>query len=715
MNSRVFTFVSCLVWLAPGLPSIVSAQVDGTRTVVRIEATSPIAEETSAPLRRLNLVGAFTISRTGPTNNPLSVFVQYSGTATPGMDYPILPWLTSIPAGATSTVIRVEAKVDDLPEPVERVVATISNCPPDRDPRVLVPCYDFDVDPAHASATVSIRDDGITEASLEITRPASGEVFKLGQTIVIEAVAIDLHGYISAVEFYDSAVKIGESVIFFVVAPEPGTPIHHTFEWTGAAAGPHVLTARARASDGTGISSVPVRIQVEGVTPEPVVVRIEATQPVAEEDAAPLERLPLIGEFTVSRSRALDSATSVFLLVGGTAVPDKDYEAIPFVVTIPAGELSVAVRVKAVPDDEAEGTETVVARVSNCPPERDPALGIPCYAFEIERERASATILIRDNPFATNHPPAVRITRPEAGAQFPSGTPITIVAEARDPDGYTHRAELFVDGRKIAEQTLEFLVPPPPGEIQAYEFLWRLPEPGTHRLTVRVTDDQGSTGVAPAIGITVGAVDTVPIVTVVARDCFASESGSSAIAVLDTASFLVRRHGPTNTPLTVRYLLEGTAENGVDYEKLEGLVTIPTGSRSALVLVRPIVDRLVERYETVILRLQSPADDPAVSPVAGRYVVGRPASALVIISDEPWPRLAGGAFCQRIDQRCAFVAFDAEPGFHYRVEASADLRAWETLGVQPATEPAVLFTDENAGEHSVRYYRIAPETTPSGD
>ena len=43
-------------------------------TVVSIRATSEIAEEDSAPFDRLNAVGEFTLSRTGPTNASLEVF-----------------------------------------------------------------------------------------------------------------------------------------------------------------------------------------------------------------------------------------------------------------------------------------------------------------------------------------------------------------------------------------------------------------------------------------------------------------------------------------------------------------------------------------------------------------------------------------------------------------------------------------------------------------
>jgi hypothetical protein len=105
-------------------------------------------------------------------------------------------------------------------------MATISNCPP---PWSNLPCYDFITDPAHETATVFIRDDGISEASLSITAPTNGASFKFGQTIRIEAMAIDLQSYISRVEFFDGDLKIGVSEIVFIQAPPPGTPIQHSF------------------------------------------------------------------------------------------------------------------------------------------------------------------------------------------------------------------------------------------------------------------------------------------------------------------------------------------------------------------------------------------------------------------------------------------------------------------------------------------------------
>src|SRR6185503_9207537 len=108
---------AALLGIAASLPAADSS------SLVSIEAVSPIAEESSMPLRRLALRGRFAITRTGPTNTALRVFVLYSGTATAGVDYPALPWLVSIPAGTNRVELEVVPTPDDLAEPIEIIEA----------------------------------------------------------------------------------------------------------------------------------------------------------------------------------------------------------------------------------------------------------------------------------------------------------------------------------------------------------------------------------------------------------------------------------------------------------------------------------------------------------------------------------------------------------------------------------------------------------------
>jgi hypothetical protein len=560
------TELSLNLW-ATSPPVRITVAPPPPQTVVRIDATQPIAEEDSTPLDRLSLVGVFTISRTGPTNDSRPVFVEYAGTATSQQDYPSLPWLVTIPAGATATELRVMPLADGLPEGIETLVARISNCPPETDPPMGIPCYAFDIDPAHQSATVFLRDDGVTRASLTITNPKDGANFNVGETVLIDVTAVDLDGYISHVDFFDGVQRIGESEIVFIRAPDPGTPIFHSLHWQGAAPGSHVLTARAADTHGTTLSSRLVQITV-----------------------------------------------------GPTS----------------------------------------------------------------------------------NQPPRIAITRPLAGTDFPLNAAIEVVAEARDTDGFVRRAEFFADGRKIGEQSILFTQPPQLGQTQTFTFVWRFPPPGPHLLTARVTDDHGARGQSASVEIRVNPPDQLPVLTVIARDTFAVEPGTNVPP--NTASFAVRRFGTTNEALVVNYSMHGTAQNGADYEMLSGLATIQAGQRSVIVTARPLPDNLVEGIETVILRLEEPPAGPA-----GAYRLGFPHRALALVSDRPWVRSPSGVRCSSLIGGVVHVCFDAETGYNFRVEASSDLRNWETVFNSLAIDGALHFVDDEMATTSHRFYRLTPE------
>jgi hypothetical protein len=70
----------------------------------------------------------------------------------------------------------------------------------------------------------------------------------------------------------------------------------------------------------------------------------------------------------------------------------------------------------------------------------------------------------------------------------------------------------------------------------------------------------------------------------------------------------VSRSGDTTQALTVRYAIDGSAQNGVDYQTLSGEVEIPARKKSAKLLLRPIADGIAEGAETIELEVL-PGDD----------------------------------------------------------------------------------------------------------
>lgn len=165
---------------------------------------------------------------------------------------------------------------------------------------------------------------------------------------------------------------------------------------------------------------------------------------------------------------------------------------------------------------------------------------------------------------------------------------------------------------------------------------------------------------------------SLPSVGVVAIRSTAWERRSSA-RVPQNAAFRFFRSGDLSAPLTVRYTLGGTARLAVDYTVFPdggyrplpagtflvhwepNQIVIPAGSRSAILTVEPIDDRIVEGFEKV--RVELVYSNPQMNPVASAgtstdavqfvfevrpdYVLQRrryPSSATIQIVDDDWGR-----------------------------------------------------------------------------
>ena len=86
---------------------------------------------------------------------------------------------------------------------------------------------------------------------------------------------------------------------------------------------------------------------------------------------------------------------------------------------------------------------------------------------------------------------------------------------------------------------------------------------------------------------------------------FANQPNVSEGSANPVSFTVVRQGGSLQQPLNVNYALTGEATNGVDYQNLNGTITIPAGANSANLLVTPIADSIVEGDESLILELQA--------------------------------------------------------------------------------------------------------------
>jgi hypothetical protein len=426
-------------------------------------------------------------------------------------------------------------------------------------------------------------------------------------------------------------------------------------------------------------------------------------------DAEAAEQNPLLdmpsnpGLFVVTRQGHTNIPIRVYYRLFGSASNGVDYRRLPDSIEIPAGALSAEIEVDVIDDALVEGTEQVALRIEwpACAAifPRPPG----CYSIG---PYPGAVVRIQDNdsaPGTNNLPPMVRITAPTNGAVFKAPATIHIEATTVDPDGYAPFAEFYAGTNKIGEVRIDFIQAPPDGEPIHFGFEWQNVPAGRYALTARAIDDEGAAGRSDPVFIAV--VDFEPpgtVVSIVARDAEAAEQDPRLDSLPNNGLFAVERHGPTNFPLQVYYSIGGTAQNGIDYERLSGQVVIPEGARSASIEVIAIDDRIAEGDERVVLTLRPPACIAIYPPPPECYSVGSASRAVVVIHDDDIPDNQAPT---------ATITFPSE---------GATFAAWANIRIDVTTAdpdgyaPRAMFfaNDVKLGERGVFFIDAPPDGTP---
>jgi hypothetical protein len=338
-----------LVSLLSVVPQTSSAQTSSASNsivpVVSIQATDPIASVAGD-------TGTFTVFRAGDTNATLNVYCRIGGTASNGVDYVQISNFISIPAGARTNSVTI-APINHGQTNTETVVLQLAPSP------LMTPINYIIGYPT--SAVVYIEGNGVTNLPplVNITTPADGSVFYTPVSIPIVAVASDLDGVVSSVEFFAGSNSLGVVTNWVVVDP-PGPPngfIPGTraffLTWINVPPGKYALIAKATDNGGATSTSEPVNISVRPPPPLPVVT-VVATDPNASEPGVLTVINP--GVFTIYRDAGTNNPLPVFYSLSGTASNGVDYVALSNLVVIPPGSFSADVVVNPLPDKLVEGT-----------------------------------------------------------------------------------------------------------------------------------------------------------------------------------------------------------------------------------------------------------------------------------------------------------------------------------------------------------------------
>ena len=340
------------------------------QAVVTIVASDPDASEIGPN------PGTLTVSRTGPTNNDLSVFYRVGGSAKPGVDYKVLSGQVVIPAGTASadiTVIPIP-DVDTRLETNETVeVRLVPRIVPLGDPAGPIHFPSFYIVGDPSNAVVTIAESGLVTnppPRVRIVSPEGGRKFAAPANIQIVARADDSNGTVSTVEFFEGTNSLG--VTTNMTAINPLGPF--VLVWSNVVAGEYSLTARATDDQGASSTSEPVRIAVVEVPPPsnsvPIVI-LYAPDPLAVEGTNS-SGVTNTATFVVRRTDGTNTDLTVSYSVGGTASNGVDYVMLPGMVTIPAGHRTSSIIVTPLVDDDSADAperliETVVLRLTPPP------------------------------------------------------------------------------------------------------------------------------------------------------------------------------------------------------------------------------------------------------------------------------------------------------------------------------------------------------------
>jgi hypothetical protein len=330
------------------------------------------------------------------------------------------------------------------------------------------------------------------------------------------------------------------------------------------------------------------------------------------------------GTFTLRRSKDFTNPIQVLIEVSGSATRLADYtltadgtpltpstqsgfSGTPFDVLIPSGQESVSLRVAVVDDQVAEGDEDVVISLIGTSDPVAPAYVVDQYQFR-------DVLIIADDEVPSVYVVADRDAQEEG---LITGL-LRVVRNGMTSGALT--VSYATDGTAVPGTdyaTTTGTITIPDGQTEAVLAVTPLAD------IISEADETIVIEITPGAGYVPGGANGARTATVLLRDNDRSRISVATMVDAVEAPFTVgairftRVVGATDAanPVTVRFGVGGTAENGVDYQNIIatsgsvlGSVIIAANTTTVDLSIAPIDDPTVEDDETVLVTL---AEDPS--------------------------------------------------------------------------------------------------------
>ena len=556
--------------------------------------------------------GQFTLTRTGDSSQPLVINVNAAqGTASLGTDYTFSPSYVAgaqgyqnftIPAGAEVLEIDVTPNADSAAEGPETVLLQIA------------PGTGYVVSGA-AEAQVVIDDDDTALPRVSLTRLAQFvkesdaaasvvRVSRTGSTGAPLAVSYTVSG--TATAGTDYAVLPGTITILAgaSTADLELMPVDNAFSESL-----ETVVFDLAVSGSYLIDSTSNEATVDLIDDDVQTVTVAATDAsAAEVDLTVLGALADTGTFLVTREGDTSQPLTVYYSLSGTlsggvpALHGLDFEALPGVLIIPAGETSASVTIVPRHDGIGEGAENVVLQLGAGP------------TNYILGDVSAAELVIADHP---SDQPIVDVIATSRVIENTTNGNFRISARGAGTGSLTIHYTISGTATAGSDYTISGLntstlkgsvtLSLNNGEaVLSNLAITRINDTlaeGLEEVTLTIDPDPAYQTFAPTAAASTWIQDDDQNTVFV--DAQVGTSSGPANAFTEGAStspvrFYVSRTGSTSSALTVNYTLSGSATSGSDYTTPAGSVTIPSGALGASVNLTIINDTVFEGTETIV-------------------------------------------------------------------------------------------------------------------
>ncbi|MDP2726079.1 MAG: Ig-like domain-containing protein, partial [Dehalococcoidia bacterium] len=258
-----------------------------------------------------------------------------------------------------------------------------------------------------------------------LVSPAPHTSFTAGTLVTLQAEASDADGTIARVEFYQSAVKLGED-----------TTAPYTYPWLNVPPGDHTLTAKAIDDGGATATAADVTITVTALP----------------------QNLPPAVSLTSPANNSSFLAGTDITITANAADPDGTIARVVFFA-----------------DAQELGQDTSSPYSL---PWSSPSLGSHTLTAQAYDDAGTLAVSTEVNVTITvpaqNLPPEVSLVNPTPGAVFVTNANIALSATATDSDGAVSKVEFYQGATKLGEDT-----------GAPYSYTWNSAPAGSYLLTAR--------------------------------------------------------------------------------------------------------------------------------------------------------------------------------------------------------------------------------------